>query len=83
MNDVVLNQIAVHFGPMSEVGDELTKQTIAAVQEDGTCFAGGAKWRSRWIMRLSVISFSITDEDSRKSAEAIIDAWQKVRSSFR
>ena len=79
MNQVVLNQIAVHFGPMSEEGDGLTKQTIEAVQKVGTCFAGGALWKGRWIMRLSVISFSMTDEDARQSAQAIIQAWRRVR----
>ncbi len=81
MNDVVLNQIAVRFGstdPESN-GDQLTLRTIAAVQEEGTCFAGGAKWKGLWIMRLSVIGFDLTEADALLSADAIIGAWRRTR----
>ena len=37
LNDVVLNQVLVRFGD----DDEVTKATIAAVQEDGTCWLSG------------------------------------------
>ena len=37
LNDVVLNQVAVHFGSDAE-----TQATIAKVQADGVCFVGGA-----------------------------------------
>ena len=80
MNDVVLNQIAVRFGvdKAQELGDSLTQRTIAEVQRDGTCFAGGAKWRGVWIMRISVIGFSMTEADVRLSADAMIRAYRKV-----
>ncbi len=81
MNDVVLNQIAVRFGPSepSELGDDLARKTIAAVQAEGVCFAGGAKWKGHWIMRLSVIGYSISEVSARESAEAIIRGWRAVR----
>ena len=80
MNDVVLNQLAVRFGAdqTQEYGDAITQKTIAEVQREGTCFAGGAKWRGVWIMRISVIGFSMTEADVRLSAEAIIRAYRKV-----
>ncbi|GLK72284.1 aspartate aminotransferase family protein [Ancylobacter dichloromethanicus] len=83
LNEVVLNQVAVRFGADGDgaTGDALTRAAIAALQEDGTCFAGGAKWRGRWIMRLSVIGFSTTDDDIRLSAQAIIAAWRRVAST--
>ncbi|MDR3687765.1 MAG: pyridoxal-dependent decarboxylase [Fimbriimonas sp.] len=83
MNDVVLNQVAVRFGvnETSERGDQLTLQTIAAVQDEGVLFAGGAKWKGVWVMRLSVIGFGTQEEDARLSAEAIIQAWRRVRHS--
>jgi glutamate/tyrosine decarboxylase-like PLP-dependent enzyme len=83
MNDVVLNQLAIRFGPSNPagVGDELTRKVIAAVQEEGVCFAGGAKWKGHWIMRLSVIGFTINEESALESANAIVRAWRSVRQS--
>lgn len=80
-NDVVLNQIAVRFGAglADEAADELTRRTIAALQAGGVAFAGGAQWRGRWIMRLSVISFPTTEADIDRAADAIIAAWRPIR----
>src|SRR6516164_832520 len=39
LNDVVLNQVLVSFGP-----PEVTQWVIAAIQEDGTCWCGGTVW---------------------------------------
>jgi glutamate/tyrosine decarboxylase-like PLP-dependent enzyme len=79
-NEVVLNQVAVRFGD----DDGLTRRTIARIQSDGVCFAGGAQWRDRegrhvWIMRLSVIGGATTEADVDRSAEAMIAAWRVVR----
>ena len=80
LNDVELNQVIVRFGTncQSELGDALTRSVIDRVQTDGVCFAGGAAWRGKWVMRLSCISWSTTDDDADRSAEAIIDAWRSV-----
>lgn len=80
LNDVVLNQVIVRFGAdMSpEAGDAATAETIAAIQRDGTCFAGGAQWQGRTVMRLSVISGSMCENDVLRSAEAMIKAWRGV-----
>lgn len=83
LNDVVLNQLLVRFGDGADdaTGDERTLATIAAIQVDGTCFAGGAKWRGRWAMRVSIIGFSTTEEDIDRSADAMIAAWRSVASA--
>lgn len=78
LNDVVLNQIIVRFGD-GENADRLTVETIAAIQADGVLFAGGARWRGRWVLRLSVISAPTTDLDVSRSVEAIRAAWRRVR----
>jgi glutamate/tyrosine decarboxylase-like PLP-dependent enzyme len=80
-NDVVLNQVIVRFGAGAdgERGDQLTRDTIARVQQDGVCFAGGAVWRGRHVMRISVIGGETSDEDGRVSAEAMIAAYRNVR----
>ena len=81
VNEVVLNQLIVRFGTDAppEDGDALTRRTIEQVRHDGVCFAGGARWRDRWVMRLSVISEPTTEADADQSAAAIIAAWRAVR----
>jgi glutamate/tyrosine decarboxylase-like PLP-dependent enzyme len=81
LNDVVLNQIIVRFGSTEtpELGDQFTRQTIARIQSDGECFAGGATWRGRQVMRLSVIGWETDMSQGTRSARAIIRAWQNVK----
>jgi glutamate/tyrosine decarboxylase-like PLP-dependent enzyme len=67
LNDVVLNQVLVSFGT-----PEQTQATIAAIQQDGTCWCGGTVWKGRTAMRISVSNWSTTDEDVERSIEAII-----------
>lgn len=81
LNDVVLNQVLVRFGgrDVDELADQATLQTIRRVQADGTCFAGGARWRGRWVLRLSVISAPTTEADIVRTSDAISTAWRAVR----
>jgi glutamate/tyrosine decarboxylase-like PLP-dependent enzyme len=67
LNDVVLNQVLARFGD----DDETTRRVIARVQADGTCWAGGANWHGREVMRISVSNWSTTEEDIERSADAI------------
>jgi hypothetical protein len=80
-NEVPLNQAIVRFGAdrSDEAGNALTRRTIDLVQQDGTCFAGGASRRGQWVMRLSVVGWSTTDEDGERSAEAILDACRRAQ----
>lgn len=66
-NDVVLNQVLVGFGD-----DARTDRVVAAVQADGTCWAGGTTWRGRRLMRLSVSNATTTEADVDRSVAAII-----------
>jgi glutamate/tyrosine decarboxylase-like PLP-dependent enzyme len=81
MNDVVLNQVAVRLGTDMDgaAADALTDRTIARIQRDGVCFVGGANWRGRQIIRISVISANTTDADIDRSADAILSAWRAER----
>jgi glutamate/tyrosine decarboxylase-like PLP-dependent enzyme len=83
LNDVVLNQVILQFGAgeTAEEANRLTEAVIARVQEDGVCFVGGARWRGRWVMRLSVISWPTGDDDVEASIAAIAAAWRTVRDS--
>jgi glutamate/tyrosine decarboxylase-like PLP-dependent enzyme len=65
LNDVVLNQVLASFG-------ERTGDVIAAVQRDGTCWAGGTVWHDRPAMRISVSGWGTTAEDVERSAAAIL-----------
>ena len=73
LNDVVLNQVLVSFG-----SDELTRQTIAAVQADGTCWCGGTTWHGKAAMRIAVSSWATTDADVDRSLEAMIRVAAEV-----
>ena len=75
LNDVVLKQVLVSFGD-----NELTRQTIAAVQEDGICWCGGTDWKGRHAMRISISCWATTEEDIDRSASAIDAAAEMVRS---
>ena len=67
LNDVVLNQVLVSFG-----SEQHTRQVIASVQSDGTCWCGGTQWHGYAAMRISVSSWATTDEDVERSAAAMI-----------
>ena len=67
LNDVVLNQVLVYFG-----GAEVTQRAIAAIQSEGTCWAGVTTWQGRTAMRISVSSWATTDEDVERSLEAMV-----------
>jgi glutamate/tyrosine decarboxylase-like PLP-dependent enzyme len=73
LNDVVLNQVLVSFGEM-----EHTQRVIAAVQAEGTCWAGGTEWRGRTAMRISVSNWATTDDDVDASVTAILRAKAQV-----
>ena len=66
-NDVVLNQVLVGFGD-----DARTDRVVAAVQADGTCWAGGTTWRGRRFMRISVSNATTTEADVDRAIAAII-----------
>jgi glutamate/tyrosine decarboxylase-like PLP-dependent enzyme len=74
LNDVVLNQVLVRFGD----DDSVTRETIANVQEDGTCWLSGTEWRGRGAMRISVSSWRTTAEDVERSAAAILESFAAV-----
>ncbi len=75
LNDVALNQVLVQFKD-----DETTRQVIAAVQAEGTCWAGGALWQGQQAMRISVSNWSTTDADVDQSADAMLTAFSALTS---
>jgi glutamate/tyrosine decarboxylase-like PLP-dependent enzyme len=71
LNDVVLNQVLVSFGP-----PERTRRVIAAIQQDGTCWCGGTSWQGNIAMRISVSSWATSDADVEESIAAILRCAQ-------
>ncbi len=77
LNDVVLNQVLVRFSPAGAAGDPsaadaLTRDVVARVQADGSCWLGGTTWHGRSAMRVSVSSWRTTEADIDRSAAAIL-----------
>ena len=71
LNGVVLNQVLVRFGD----DDDVTRDVITRVQEDGTCWVGGTIWQGRAAMRISVSNWSTTDADIDRSVEAMLSCF--------
>ncbi|MEI7874126.1 MAG: aspartate aminotransferase family protein, partial [Alphaproteobacteria bacterium] len=65
-------QVILRFGD----DDARTLAIIARLQADGVAYAGGARWRGLWVMRLSVIGWPTTDDDAVRTADAIVTAFR-------
>jgi glutamate/tyrosine decarboxylase-like PLP-dependent enzyme len=75
LNDVVLNQVLVRFEPPGGGdADAFTRDVVARVQQEGTCWAGPSRWHGVDVMRVSVSNWSTTAEDVDRAAQAILDA---------
>jgi glutamate/tyrosine decarboxylase-like PLP-dependent enzyme len=76
----VLNQVPVAFGaaPGGPGDDVITDAVIAAIQSEGTLWAGASTWKGRRILRLSVSDAATTPDDVEASALAIITCWESV-----
>jgi glutamate/tyrosine decarboxylase-like PLP-dependent enzyme len=76
LNEVVLNQVLVSFGTPEE-----TRKIITAIQNEGTCWCGGTEWQGKTAMRISVSSWATTDEDVKRSADAMIRIAKQILST--
>lgn len=74
LNDVVLNQVLVSFGSAAE-----TLRVIDGVQRDGTCWCGGTVWRGETAMRVSIVSWTTTDDDIDRAVAAIVAVARTAR----
>ena len=78
LNDVVLDQVLVRFEPPGGGdADVWTREVIARVQADGTCWLAGTTWHGRVAMRISIVNWSTTEEDVDRSIEAILGAVRR------
>jgi len=67
LNDVVLNQVLVQFGDAAR-----TRRVIAAIQDDGTMWAGETVWQGQVAMRISVCCWATTDADVEQCIAAVL-----------
>ena len=67
LSEVHLNQVLVAFGDSDQ-----TRRTIAALQDDGTCWCGAPVWPGRTALRIRVCSWATTDEDVERSIAAMV-----------
>ncbi len=71
-----LNQGLIRFlDPAPDAGetdhDRYTEEMVAAINEDGTAFFSLGIWRGRRVMRISVVNWRTSDEDVRRTVEAV------------
>ena len=72
-----LNQVLVRFGDGRRGSRrQHTRDVIARVQAEGTCWAGGAFWQGKQAMRISVSNWSTTEADIDRSADAILRCYR-------
>ena len=76
LNDVVLNQVLISFGTAEE-----TRQIIAEIQKEGTCWCGGTQWQGHTAMRISVSNWTTTDADVERSVAAMVKIAKAVKSA--
>jgi glutamate/tyrosine decarboxylase-like PLP-dependent enzyme len=68
LNEVTLNQVLVRF-TRGEVN--VSDEVMHAVQDEGTCWMSGSTWEGEPVVRISVCNWRTTEEDIRRSADAI------------
>lgn len=73
LNDVVFNQILVECSTPEE-----TKSTLENIQKSGECWCGGAVWKGKPVIRISVCSWATTPEDIDRSVSAFVKARDTV-----
>jgi glutamate/tyrosine decarboxylase-like PLP-dependent enzyme len=69
LNEIVLNQVLVEFGDARR-----TREVIAALQKEGTCWCGATVWQGRTAMRISVSGWATTDADVDRSVDVMLRA---------
>ena len=66
LNDVVFTQVCASFG-----SDERTHEVVRRMLADGTAWMSGSRWHDRAVLRISVTNWSTSDDDVRRSIDAL------------
>ncbi len=70
LNYVCFTQVCACFG-----NDEQTESVVQAMLADGTAWMTGSKWQGRSVLRISVSNWSTTEDDVRRSLNALRSHW--------
>ncbi len=73
VNDVVFTQVCLSFG-----SDERTHAVATALLAEGTTWMTGSRWHDQAVVRISVSNWSTTDDDVRRSLDALRRAAAEV-----
>src|SRR5215210_967980 len=77
LNEVVINQVLV--GIAGDEDGEATAAAVERIQDDGTCWLAGTRWRGRPAIRISVCNWRTSAEDVRRSAAVIREAVREAQ----
>ena len=79
LNQVVMNQVLVQFdGTRDRSADEMTRAAMSEIQAEGTCWAGGAVWQGKQVMRISISNWSTSEADIDRSAAAMAQCYRNL-----
>src|SRR5436190_6474984 len=78
LNEIVLNQVLVRF---TRDGENISDEVMHAVQDEGTCWMSGTTWDGEAAVRISVSNWRTTEDDIRRSAEAIANCLRQPLSA--
>lgn len=84
VNEVVLNQLILRFSVNDSAtdNDQATHRVISEIQNRNEVFVEGASWRGQWVMRISIISQDLQDEDIDRLTDEIKGAWRAIRKAL-
>ncbi|MBU2878162.1 pyridoxal phosphate-dependent decarboxylase family protein [Aliiglaciecola lipolytica] len=72
LNDVVFNQVIICAD-----SDEITVNTLKAIQNSGVTWCGGATWMGRKVIRISICSWATTETEIDKSIAVFSECLDK------
>jgi glutamate/tyrosine decarboxylase-like PLP-dependent enzyme len=79
VNEVVLNQVLVRF---TREGVNVSDEVLRAIQDEGTCWMSGSTWAGESVVRISICNWRTTEDDIRRSAEAIESCLRQPLARF-
>jgi glutamate/tyrosine decarboxylase-like PLP-dependent enzyme len=74
INEVTLNQLILGFDD-----DVKCREMLQRLADENRFLLGGAEWRGRWVMRISVISYFTESDDIDELVGDIIRIWRACR----
>jgi len=73
LNEIVFNQVIVQCD-----SDKITESVIQEIQNSRECWAGGSIWKGRKVIRISVCSWTTTQEDIKRTINTFQNSLEIV-----